>query len=137
MRKDLVSLTCLFGLAGFCGCSTVRQETFYISAINSKKEAVTCIISVDDQLVLQGDDPDNPVRTPASVPIKFRLKRDGTGYGSAKVALKAVEVENGKIVKGLRENERSPYLQDGNAERSVRIGDARKQLFILRLNRER
>ncbi len=137
MRKDLVFLTCLFGLAGFCGCSAVRSETFYIGAINTKKEAVTCIIYVDDEIVAQGDNPENPVRTPANVPIKFRIKPDGMGFGSVKVAVKAVEVENGKIVKGLLENERSPYLQDGNAARSVRIGDARKQIFILRPNRER
>lgn len=137
MRNKVIPVLCVAGLGGFSGCSTVRQESFYIHSINTKKEALTCIIYVDDQRVAQGDDPDNPVRTPANVPIKFRIKPDGTGFGSVKVAVKAVEVENGKIVKGLQDNEKSLYLQDGNAERSVLIGDSRKQLFILRRDTDR
>jgi len=113
-------------------CATERTGAFRVNAFDTEEKAVTCVIFLNDEVLLD-DKSQEPIRTPAEVKIQFREKAEGSGFESMKLGVRAVEVDGeGKIVRGLREREDSPYIEDS---RSVYPNDARQQTFFLRKNR--
>ena len=114
------------------GCATDRAVKFHVTTMDTEEKPVTCVIFANDELVLDEKSQD-PLRTPVDVKVQFREKTDGPGFESVKIGVRAVEIDkDGKIVKGLREREESPYIEDA---RSVYPTDSRQQTFFLRKNR--
>jgi len=108
-------------------CAAVRLEEFSVSAINVEEKPVACAILKDDEFLLTPAG--EHVRAPAKVKIPFQKEKDGAGYASVKLGVKAVVVdEEGKITHGVRDRERSPYVEQS---RHIYPHDPKRQLFIL------
>ncbi len=111
-------------------CSAPRQEMFSISAIDTEEKPLTCVVLQEDSLLL--DAANEPVRTPATVKVTFKRGPSGD-YDSVKLGVRAVQVgPDGKITRGTREGEESPYREDW---RGVYPTDSKRQLFVLLKNK--
>ena len=119
----------------FCAsCSGPQPISFRVAAINTDEEEVPCAILIDDQVVVDNGT-NEPIRTPAQIPIEFPEAKDGgEGRAGVKLGVRAVALDpQGKVLTGLKEGESSPYTEDS---RFVYPDDGRSQLFILRRNKE-
>jgi hypothetical protein len=114
-------------------CASMEETEFYVEAINTDTEKVSCIILRDDELVLDNATNDY-VKTPATVWVRFHEDRDGDGkYDGVKLGVRPVVIDaQGKIIQGTKEADPTPYLEDS---RHVYSNDAKTQLFILRRNK--
>ncbi|MBI4585437.1 MAG: hypothetical protein HY717_15600 [Planctomycetes bacterium] len=118
-------------LAVSCG---PLQKEFYINAINTQEEKVVCAILQEDEVLY--DKNNQAILSPATVILTFKMKSDGSDWEKIKIGVKAVEKDaEGKVIRGLKQEEESPYLEDNNSFRYVQPNDARTQLFILRRNK--
>lgn len=116
----------IFSTLFLVSCSSVQYQEVYVNAISTQEEELPCVILVEDEIQL-GDD-NAAILTPVKIRLPFYLKNDGSGFEGTKLGVKAVKVEDGKIIHGLNRGEESEYNTDW---RSVHLGDATKQLFIL------
>ncbi len=132
-RNYWIQWTALLPVIFLVSCSSVLKKEFYISAIDTDEKEVTCVIFQEDQMLLDNTT-NEPIRTPGNIIVEFKEKPGG-GYESVKLGVRGVVVEEGKITRGIREGEEYPYLEDTNSWRSVYANDAKRQLFILRKNK--
>jgi hypothetical protein len=110
-------------------CGSVEERTFRVKALDTEEREVPCVVTRDDQVLLSGAN--EPIRTPAD--IKLAFKRAGGEFEAIQLGVKAVQVApDGKILKGLREGEDSPYTGES---RYILPGDAKNQVFFLRKNK--
>jgi hypothetical protein len=109
-------------------CGPIQRQ-FYVNALDTQETEISCVILVNDEILPSAEE---PFLTPHTIDLTFNKKRDGSDYESIKLDVRAVELDSdGKIVRGIREGEASPYLGE---PRYLYCNDAGKQLFFLRKN---
>ena len=109
----------------FASCASTKAPKFYVETIDTQEEKVVCAIYRDDELLL--DKNNQPILAPAWVEIPFQ------GEGGVKLGVRGVAIDReANAVRGLREGENSPYLEE---YRVVYPTDSKRQLFVLRKNK--
>jgi hypothetical protein len=130
MERDRIVAAAL--LAASCllvSCSSPRQQSFYITAMDTEEQAVPCLILSEDHVIL--DKNNEPIRTPANLKLTFR--KDSSGYEGLKLGVRPVQVdEKGDIIRGLRDSDELPYREDW---RTIYPSDAKRQVFVVLKNK--